>query len=177
MRRLATELGVVTASLYRRFPDRDALLAEMSELVLAESPRPPDAGDWRSKLVAEARSEWQLYQRHPWMLPLLAQSHPPIGPALLGILERFLATLDKYAMSKEEMLLIYLSVSGLVQGLALLTHSEGARTDRNSSTAEAFRAATITLTSPETHPTLTRYFDTDAVTIDLDLDRDRKSVV
>ncbi|MBF6175539.1 TetR/AcrR family transcriptional regulator [Nocardia blacklockiae] len=170
MRRIATELRVATAALYRYFPDRDTLLAEMAELVLAENPPPPtDLTGWRARIGYEARAEWRLYRRHPWMLPLLAQTRPPVGPALLDTLERFFTAVDRPGLDRDEMMAIYLSVSGLVQGLALLPSSEG--TQRDSDGAEAFRSTATDLVTHDSHPTLARYFSPDTDRIDLDFDR------
>ena len=38
MRRIATELGLATMSIYRYLPGKDALLAQMSDAVYAGSP-------------------------------------------------------------------------------------------------------------------------------------------
>lgn len=170
MRRLATELQVATAALYRHFSDRDTLLAEMAELVIAETPPPPtDLADWRERIGYEARAEWQLYRRHPWMLPLLARAQPPVGPALLDSLERFFAAFEGPGIDRDTVLSIYLSISGLVQGLALLPGSERAA-DRTGS-AEAFRATAVELISAHAYPTLSRYFAAPTDSIDLDFDR------
>ncbi|MBF6471602.1 MULTISPECIES: TetR/AcrR family transcriptional regulator [Nocardia] len=129
MRRLAGALGVATAALYRHFPDREALLASMAELVLDEIPPPPaERAGWRPRLRHEAHEEWRLYRRHPWMLPLLARTRPPLGPALLDVLERNFAALDHPGLTQRTGFTIYLALSGLVQGLALLWSSE--RVDR-----------------------------------------------
>ncbi|WP_280362519.1 TetR/AcrR family transcriptional regulator [Nocardia wallacei] len=169
MRRLATELRVATAALYRHFPDRDTLLAEMAELVIAESPPPPtDLTGWRDRIGYEARAEWQLYRRHPWMLAVLAQTQPPVGPALLDSLERFFTALAGAGVDRDGVLSIYLSVSGLVQGLALLPGSEHSPDPAG---AEAFRATAVELVSAHTYPTLSRYFAAPTDTIDLDFDR------
>ncbi|MEV0248473.1 TetR/AcrR family transcriptional regulator [Nocardia sp. NPDC050712] len=167
MRRLATELGVATAALYRHFPDRDTLLAEMAELTLAEiAPPPPGSAGWRAGLAYEARGEWQLYRRHPWMLPVLAQTRPPVGPTLLDSLERPFAAVYRPGMSRETVLTVCLSVSSLVQGLALLVTSErrplGLR-----ATAEQVAA----LVDPVTYPMLVQVFDTGTTGLDIDLDR------
>ncbi|WP_280330177.1 TetR/AcrR family transcriptional regulator [Nocardia wallacei] len=166
MRRLATELQVATAALYRHFPDRDTLLAEMAELVIAEIPPPPtDLVGWRERIGYEARGEWQLYRRHPWMLPVLARTQPPVGPALLDSLERFFAAFEGPDIDRDAVLSIYLSVSGLVQGLALLPASERA------GSAETFRATALELVFAHTYPTLSRYFAAPTDSIDLDFDR------
>ncbi|QLY30520.1 TetR/AcrR family transcriptional regulator [Nocardia huaxiensis] len=179
MRRLATELGMATAGLYRRFPDRDALLADMAEYVLAENERQPVTGDWRARLGAEAHAEWQLYQRHPWMLPVLARTRPPLGPALLDSLERSFSALDHPGLDRDTMLTIYLAVSGLVQGLALLPGAERGYlgtegsdpADPGSVQFDSGAADPVEMIDPATHPTLTRYFADAAAGLDLNLER------
>ncbi|GAA5074514.1 TetR/AcrR family transcriptional regulator C-terminal domain-containing protein [Nocardia iowensis] len=171
MRRLASELGAATAALYRHFPDREALLGEMAELVLAEI-RPPatELADWRARLEHEAREEWALYQRHPWMLPILARTRPPVGPALLDILERSFAALDERGLSREAMLAIYLSFSGLVQGLALLWSSE--RADRIRTPGPRDLPADFTeQIDPAIRPVLHRLFADGPPGPELDFDR------
>ncbi len=129
MRRLAGELGVATAALYRHFDDREQLLAAMVELVLdAPSPPPGELSGWRARLRHEAQREWQLYRRHPWVLPVLARVRPPLGPGLLDTLERTMSAFGELDLPRAELMSAYLSYSALVQGLALLWASE--RTDR-----------------------------------------------
>ncbi|TDB80714.1 TetR/AcrR family transcriptional regulator, partial [Micromonospora sp. KC721] len=125
MRRLATELGVATMSLYRYFPSRDALLVAMTDAVLDDiEPPGPELGDWRSRLEHEAREEWRLYLRHPWLLPAIATSRPPVGRGLLATAERILTGIKRPGMNPKRLLAVYLTVSGLVQGLALLPAAE-----------------------------------------------------
>ncbi|MFQ6326208.1 TetR/AcrR family transcriptional regulator [Nocardia sp. CWNU-33] len=174
MRRLAGDLGIATASLYRHFPDREALLAAMAELVLAEIPPPPaHSTDWRARLTHEAREEWRLYRRHPWMLTVLARTRPPLGPALFDIVERTLSALDHPGLPPEQMLAIYLSVSGLVQGLALLWSSE--RADRIGGVeprawSDALRGELPELLDPTTRPVLHRLFTNAPTGLDLNFD-------
>ncbi|MBB5918092.1 AcrR family transcriptional regulator [Nocardia transvalensis] len=171
MRRLATELSVATAALYRYFPDRAALLGEMAELVLGETPSPPsDIGDWRARLGYEARAEWRLYRRHPWMLPVLAQTRPPVGPALLDSLERSFAALDRPGATRDELMAVYLSVSGLVQGLALLPGSERSPVGAGPDGIESFRATALDLATSGSHPTLARYFGPETTGLEPDFD-------
>ncbi|MFI9403841.1 TetR/AcrR family transcriptional regulator [Nocardia sp. NPDC052316] len=170
MRRLASELGAATAGLYRHFADREALLAGMAELVLAEIHQPDtEPGDWRTRLTHEAHEEWQLYQRHPWMLPILARIRPPIGPALLDILERSFAALDQRGLTRDTILAMYLAFSGLVQGLALLTSSERADRLRAAEPTE-MPADLAELLDPAVRPVLHRLFADGPPGPDLDLD-------
>ncbi|WP_370011966.1 TetR/AcrR family transcriptional regulator [Nocardia cyriacigeorgica] len=162
-RRLAGELGVTTAALYRYYADRDALLAAMAELVLAEvPPPPPELTGWRARVAYEARQEWQLYQRHPWLLPVLARTRPPIGPALFDILERTFSALDQPAMTPHEILSIYLALSGLVQGIALMWSAEYVERalDPDAQPGEQVQAELAELLDPAIRPVLGRLFGT-----------------
>ncbi|WP_324188679.1 TetR/AcrR family transcriptional regulator [Nocardia flavorosea] len=164
MRRLAGELGVATAALYRYFDDREQLLAAMVEMVLADPPPPTgELSGWRARLRYEAQREWQLYRNHPWVLPVLSRVRPPLGPGLLDTLERALSAFGEVDLPRTELMSAYLSYSALVQGLALLWTSE--RTDRlggadDSAAAPPDLADLIDATA---RPTLYRVFDPAAV--------------
>ncbi|MGW6728307.1 TetR family transcriptional regulator [Nocardia sp. NPDC055029] len=172
MRRLARELGVATAALYRHFPDREALLAAMTELALDETPAPPPAPHWRATLAAEAEEEWRLYRRHPWMLTVLARTRPPLGPALLDSLERAFAALDELDLTSAEMLTIYLAYSGMVQGLALMWSTDrGERIGAGAiASTDPVRAELAELLDPRARPVLHRMFAAEPHGPDLDFD-------
>lgn len=173
MRRLAGALGVATAALYRYFPDRETLLGSMAELVLAEIQPPPDRlTDWRDRLRHEAHAEWQIYRRHPWMLPILARTRPPVGPALFDLLERSFAALDRPELSPKTLFSVYLSLSGLVQGLALLFAADGGDRLGDVTIAEPgpLRDEIAELLDPVTRPVLYRIFVTAPGGLDLALD-------
>jgi AcrR family transcriptional regulator len=82
MRRVATELGVGTMSLYRYLPGKAELLDLMLERVSAldEDARLDD--DWREAMRAMGTGLWRLYTEHPW-LPLVDQTRPLLGPNAL----------------------------------------------------------------------------------------------
>lgn len=170
MRRLAGELGVATAALYRHFADREHLLAAMVDLVLTEIPEPPpDLTGWRARLRHEALQEWRLYRRHPWMLMVLARTRPPLGPALFDTLERALSALDELDLPRADLLAAYLSCSGLVQGLALLWTSE--RADRIGATADTEPPPGLTeLIDAVARPTLHKIFVPADTVPELDFD-------
>lgn len=139
MRRLATELGVATMSLYRHFPSRDALIVAMTDAALdGIKPPGPDLDGWRARLEHEAREEWRLYQRHPWMLPAIATSRPPMGRGLLADVERILTAIERPGVSPQRLMSVYLAVSGLVQGIALLPTAEAAARASSGETMEAW---------------------------------------
>ncbi|GAB3754195.1 TetR/AcrR family transcriptional regulator [Microlunatus parietis] len=168
-RRLATELGVATAALYRYYPDRDALLAAMAELVLADVPAPPESSDWRARLRHEARQEWELYRSHPWLLTVLARIRPPVGPALFEILERYLTALDRPGLPPRDLLAGYLAVSGLVQGLALLWSAEAVPRRSAEGRTGSAHADLAELLGPGSSPLMYRLFGgPDPPELDLD---------
>ncbi|MGK8524511.1 TetR/AcrR family transcriptional regulator [Nocardia asteroides] len=174
MRRLASALGVATATLYRHFPDREALLASMAELALDEIPPPAaECTGWRPRLRHEAHEEWRLYRRHPWMLPLLARTRPPLGPALLDVLERNFAALERPGLTRRTGFAIYLTLSGLVQGLALLWSSERADRfgdPRFDAGTEALDRDLAELLDPVIRPVLHRYLTDPELGLELDFD-------
>ncbi|WP_431963391.1 TetR/AcrR family transcriptional regulator [Nocardia sp. bgisy134] len=171
MRRLASELGVATAALYRHFPDREALLTAMTELVLAESPPPAEPLDWHAALTHEAEQEWRLYQRHPWLLPVLARTRPPVGPALFDILERSFTALDELGLSRDDALAVYLACSGLVQGLALLWSADrgGRAASARPQDSEMVRAELVELVVAR--PVLRKLFASGPPGPELDFDK------
>ncbi|MEV6430184.1 TetR/AcrR family transcriptional regulator C-terminal domain-containing protein [Nocardia sp. NPDC051463] len=142
--------------------------------MLAEIPPPPaHSTHWRARLTHEASEEWRLYGRHPWMLTVLARTRPPLGPALFDIAERTLSTLDRPGLPPERMLAIYLSVSGLVQGLAPLWRSE--RADLIGGVelrawSDARHGELLELLDPTTRPVLHRLFTNAPTGLDLDVD-------
>lgn len=128
MRRVASKLGVGTASLYTYLPGKAELAALMLDSVAAEEPLPHQwPGSWRAKLQAWARADWVAYQRHGWILELATVAGAP-GPNLVRWLDSALRALDGTALSEAEKLAVIESVDGYVRGLALL-HQHGGGED------------------------------------------------
>ncbi|WP_202885960.1 TetR/AcrR family transcriptional regulator C-terminal domain-containing protein [Kribbella sandramycini] len=120
---LARRTGVSARSLYRHVSGRDELVTAMVDAVLAAPrPAPPTGGGWRALVEHEARQEWSLYRRHPWALRALATTRPPLGVGVLAAVDRYFAALD--ALDHQSALAAYLTVSGYVQGMAMLTAAE-----------------------------------------------------
>ncbi|WP_158554006.1 TetR/AcrR family transcriptional regulator [Micromonospora deserti] len=77
MRRIAAELGCDPMSLYRHFPDRQALLDAVADLALADA-RDPDPGEsWEARLVAVLTSIRSAALRHPGIAAHIA-GRPPL---------------------------------------------------------------------------------------------------
>ncbi|MEU1203834.1 TetR/AcrR family transcriptional regulator [Nocardia sp. NPDC005825] len=82
MRRIATELGSGTASLYRYITDRGELLDLMIDAAQAEIPPPALTGDARADLAAVAHHFRDLLLRHHWLGRVLS-GRPALGPNAL----------------------------------------------------------------------------------------------
>ncbi len=125
MRALAHRCGVPAMSLYRYVASKDDLVTAMVDRVLERpSQRPDGVRDWREQLGDEARREWELYQRHPWVLPVLATTRPPLSPSVIAGVDRSMVTLTDAGLDPDVALSVYLTISGYVQGAALLPVAE-----------------------------------------------------
>ncbi|QWF79307.1 TetR/AcrR family transcriptional regulator [Amycolatopsis sp. CA-230715] len=82
MRRIATEMGSGTTSLYRHLTNKDELIELMVDAVFGEVPRPEAAGDWRARLTASARLLRAALLRHPWLVQQMSR-RPALGPNVL----------------------------------------------------------------------------------------------
>jgi AcrR family transcriptional regulator len=84
MRRVASDLGSGTATLYRYITNRDELIDLMIDAVHGEDPLPDDLGseggsDWRAGLAAVAHALRATLLRHPWLAGELT-GRPSLGP-------------------------------------------------------------------------------------------------
>ncbi|GLY48896.1 TetR/AcrR family transcriptional regulator C-terminal domain-containing protein [Lentzea sp. NBRC 102530] len=73
MRRLASELGAGTMSLYNHVPNKAVLVDLAAERIMADArPYHVDSDDWRDHIRAHARAVRELARRHPRAFVLLA---------------------------------------------------------------------------------------------------------
>jgi AcrR family transcriptional regulator len=91
MRRVASELGVGTMSLYHHVGDKDELLELMSDAISGELLVPGEIlGDWRAALRAIAHRTRESLLRHPWLIETRA-SRPLVTPNALRHIEQSVA--------------------------------------------------------------------------------------
>ncbi|MFJ6612781.1 TetR/AcrR family transcriptional regulator [Streptomyces sp. NPDC091289] len=128
MRRLSTELGTGTMSLYRYVPGKAELLDLMLDRVLgeplsAEPDRPGPSGaldapeDWRAAVNAMARTYLDNLRRHPWLLKI-NQARTVLGPSALRGLELSLTGLRGMGLRDPELIGVIITVNSFVEGLA-----------------------------------------------------------
>ncbi|MFD3485799.1 TetR/AcrR family transcriptional regulator [Streptomyces sp. NPDC058665] len=144
MRRLSTELGAGTMSLYRHVPGRAELVDLMLDRVQGETARPseaaPSTSGWRETVETAARAELALYQAHPWLLSV-NQTRPVLGPGAVGGMEAMLAGIKDMGLTDPELISVIIMVSGYVSGVARTqVHAVEARTATGISDDEFWRA-------------------------------------
>src|SRR4051812_49966391 len=85
MRKLAAALDASPMSLYTYYPDREAVLEALTQLVLAEVDVPDEDLDWRETIRQIMRSIRRGGLRHPHMAPPINPFPPrtPHAPAFV----------------------------------------------------------------------------------------------
>ncbi|MEU5975966.1 TetR/AcrR family transcriptional regulator [Streptomyces sp. NPDC047315] len=120
MRRIASELGTGTMSLYRYVPGKAELLDLMLDRVSApETGEPSSDGavtDWRAAVESVARGYRDLYLKHPWLLRV-NQARTVLGPSALRSLEAALTGLQGLQLRDAEKISVIISVQSLVTGI------------------------------------------------------------
>jgi len=131
MRGLAAELGFEVMSLYNHVANKNDLLAGMVDLVLAEAELPAAEDEWRSAMRRSVLSTHEVLSRHPWAAPLWAGGLP--GPALLTLMDAWLATLARSGLDPETAHRGFHALSNHVVGFALqepgVARGQGGRQD------------------------------------------------
>ncbi|MEU8196827.1 TetR/AcrR family transcriptional regulator C-terminal domain-containing protein [Microbispora amethystogenes] len=120
MRRVATELGVATMSLYRHVADKDALVLRMMEEVFGRMRFPGEPpGDWRGRVELAARLLWSTFRRHPWLAPAMSVTRPQPIAAALPFTEWVLTALDGHGLDQGTVFTAYITVFNHVRGTAV----------------------------------------------------------
>lgn len=117
MRRVATELGVGTMSLYRYVPAKSDLIAVMLDTVSAESTLVHKLrGSWRRKLERAANDTRAMYMRHPWTLEV-PLTRWMMGPNESRRYDSILRSLDGIGLTDQEILATTVMVDGYIRGV------------------------------------------------------------
>lgn len=120
MRRIATDLGMATMSLYRHVASRDELVVRMLDTALGEYPLPADPPDgWRARTEVSARALWAACQRHPWLAHALSMTRPQASPNGMAHTEFLLAALDGHDLDLDTKMHVGVGVFVFVRGVAV----------------------------------------------------------
>ncbi len=161
MRRVASELGVATMSLYRHVDDKEALLTRMMDAAFAGQPLPDDPPEgWRERLTLAARLLWEMFQRHPWLAPALSVTRPQPVPSALPYTEWVLTSLDGRGLDLSTMMTTHITLFNYVRGTAvnveLETEAEAASGLDNDAWMDSQEPALMEIVASGRFPTLRR---------------------
>lgn len=125
MRRVATELGAATMSLYRHVPGKDDLIVLMIDEAIGQEPFPRNAPEgWRARLELAARLQWRMFHRHRWLAPAMSLTRPQPAPSALAHLEWILQALEGLGLSPSAMIHAHVMLFSYVRGLATSLEAE-----------------------------------------------------
>ncbi|MGW0699541.1 TetR/AcrR family transcriptional regulator [Streptomyces sp. NPDC002867] len=120
MRRLSTELGTGTMSLYRYVPGKAELLDLMLDRVSGEpldnDAYAPKSSTWQDAVRAMARAYRDLYRAHPWLLKV-NQSRTVLGPSAVRGLDTSLTALRGMGLRDPELISVIITVQCFVTGI------------------------------------------------------------
>ena len=140
MRALAKQLNSSTATLYRHFPTRVALVQSVIDRVLGEvdvDTANSRARDWRQGCEKIARATFEAFRQHRQAALLLAD-HTPIGPNAARVRERTLAVLIDGGLAVPVAARSGAMIGHLILGFAIQL---GGEREITSADREAFRRA------------------------------------
>src|SRR5579862_6995062 len=136
MRRVASELGMATMTLYNHLPTKDHLAQLVIDELAAEYTYPRELpADKRAAVAGLARQALDIARRHPWLARLMQLPYPP-GPNGLRYLDYFLGLLDGSALDTGAKL----EVIALVSGFATIYGALQATLDQQGVTASQHAA-------------------------------------
>ena len=118
MRRLAAELGVSAMALYRHVQGKPDLLRAMAGRAFSEDPLPEAPEDWRRGLELAARREWEIYQRHPWVLEIVSLHRPLMIDSMVEHTEWSLGLLRRAGAEPDLALWAVVSLHAYTMGMA-----------------------------------------------------------
>jgi len=173
MRRVATELGVATMSLYRHIPNREKLTDLMADTTIGDHPLPArPRGDWRAQLETVMRLQWAVYRRHPWLAQTISMARPQFLPNLVTHAEWSLRALAPFGLPVDVALHTHITAFSFVRATALSNEAElEARRDTGltgDGWMELQHEAAEAIQTSDRYPHLARLVDQDDFELDFD---------
>jgi AcrR family transcriptional regulator len=129
MRRIATELGAGTMSLYHYVRSKDELVALISDSIMSEMVIPDDElpDGWREGMAEIARRTLAIFRRHPWIIEHMGEGDPDsTGPSVLRHVEQTMAVASRSGLDVEGQFELAAIVDDYVFGHAMRAY-HGAR--------------------------------------------------
>ena len=123
IRSLATELGVAPMSLYRHVRDKDDLLDEVVDRLLAKVWQPSaSAADWQAWVAEAAEKLRSFLANQPAALHIYLQ-HPVVSPAAIDRMNAIMDVLRKVTADEEVARRAYAAIHTYTLGFAALEAS------------------------------------------------------
>lgn len=121
MRRVATELGAGTMTLYHYVRSKTELFALMLDAIMEEQLVPELPTDWREALTAIAHRARDMLRRHPWAVTGLPTGGGGTGGGSHGLrhFEQSLAAVSSLDLERDEIFELIGQVDDYVFGFAL----------------------------------------------------------
>lgn len=145
IRSLAAELGVAPMTLYRHVRDKDDLLDEVVDLLLAEAWAPgPPGDDWRAWIEAAADSLRAFLVATPAALHVFLR-HPVVSPAAVARMDAITAVLEAALGDTDRAIDAYGTIHTYTIGFAALEASRSRSSpDAGAGSELAVRLASFT---------------------------------
>jgi len=161
MRRLATELGAGTMTLYYYLRTKDELLALVTDAVMGELLLPPAetlSSDWRAAITTIARRSRDALRRHQWMLDIT--DGPAVGPNSVRHFDQTMQAVAALDVDFAAKLDVVTAVDEYVFGFCL---HERTAFHEDAATGEAMRAYVNELVATGEYPELTRLVEREGI--------------
>ncbi len=100
MRKIARELGVQAMSLYNHVANKEEILDELVEHIVAEIEVPSLEDDWKIAMRKRGISAHEMLLRHPWAI-MTMMTRANAGPAMLRYVNATLGSLREAGFSYE----------------------------------------------------------------------------
>ncbi|MGC5616052.1 TetR/AcrR family transcriptional regulator C-terminal domain-containing protein [Georgenia sp. Z1491] len=173
LRAVAARARVPLLRVQREVGSRDRLVAAMVQRVLAArtmgEAQDPVPGSVLRRLGLD---EWTAYRRHPWLVPVLASTRPPLVPAVLAAARSAVEAFRSLGLGAEVSRDRYVSFSAYIQGMGLLLVAEQQETRRSFASLEGWWDGEVRRLDrtgvARRHPWLTELSDAPARALDLD---------
>lgn len=148
LRAVAAELGVATMTLRRHLGADTELTQLLADAAFAEIDYPELPPDRRAHLRVAARLQWGVYQRHPWVPPLVSITRPATLPALVAYGLWTLRAFDGLTVDSSTRLHVYATLVNYVRGTAMNIESEARAELDTGMTSRQWGAARLAVDRP-----------------------------
>ncbi|HEX4215318.1 MAG TPA: TetR/AcrR family transcriptional regulator C-terminal domain-containing protein [Candidatus Dormibacteraeota bacterium] len=120
MRRVASDTGVATMSLYRHVADKDDLLLRMMDAVFGQAALGVDpAAGWRARVERAVGALWTVFRRHPWLPAVMSVTRPQLIVTGMAYTEAVLAAFDEAGLDPSTSLTCHITLFNYVRGVAV----------------------------------------------------------